>query len=922
MYPSSKASLLVFIVSLFACFLIAPSSIAQKRQASRIATAKIQASDVSEIGELTQHLIAANSVAELQSLIAESRHLVTPSLIEALIKLNAINPGLNKKPGKAEALDRLILGLSQQINHQKGIAVAVSYLGLVHRKADQLELALKYYEHSLPLFHPSTEKFWLARVHRYMGMVYYIQQNYPEAMHHFTEENNLVKTEESYYRALALFNLGTSYEELEQFQKANEIYEKSLNISSAITTPPADVDLPGLIADTLFRAGRSHAANWQFDDAILKYQNAADQYAKIKSLDNAASSRRRVVFTYLSKATQKGDGTTDGEALSAAREVLSKIRAESSGSEDYLTALVESAGKNSSQALKSISPARNKVESSLAGKKTLTAEETARLRNLYRAEGIVNYAAGNLPQARAAFDRAIKIIEEQRARIPVNSESEPVSLGYQYSPYGWITAVLVSQGEVEEALHYAERSKGRFLYNLLGDPTGKDYRLSAQAIVEERQKLVNQYFNLDLQLAREQFSASPDNQKIAALTSELEKTKASLVAMRAKLDSNTEEIAKRWMQESRLTAQDLADLLPNEQTALLQFAMSEEQAFLFAVTKTAGKVNLRVYPLGIRKQQIRDGVEKFRNQIVNLHQADDLDLAAREWHAKLLGKAQEQLKNITSLVIVPDGPLWEMPFQALKTQDNRYLIESQAISYAPSFGILRKMSQPTTRAAAELKLLAFGNPSLSLKKNPQTPGALMDESLKPLLHAEKQVAQISKHYDPRSSKVFIRGSATEDNFKTLAPKYEILHLAAHGLYDDLDPMRSSIVLSQIQKDSKEDGILEARELAKLNLSANLAILSACETGRGQVRDGEGVIGLPYSLLVAGCPTTIVSQWKVGDRSTANLMIALHDKLNQTSPQLSKAEAMRQAALTLIKGSNTDYRHPAYWAGFIVFGKAD
>lgn len=198
----------------------------------------------------------------------------------------------------------------------------------------------------------------------------------------------------------------------------------------------------------------------------------------------------------------------------------------------------------------------------------------------------------------------------------------------------------------------------------------------------------------------------------------------------------------------------------------------------------------------------------------------------------------------------------------------------------------------------------------------------MDDPLTPLPEAEQQISRIRKYYGLQDSKVLIRDLATEDSFKALAPRYGILHLAAHGLYNDRDPMRSSIVLSQTRKSSSEDGFLEARELIRLRLRADLAILSACETGRGQVREGEGIIGLPYALFVAGCPTTIVSQWKVSAQSTADLMVALHTRLNQKPNQVSKAEALQQAAVSLINGPRAEFRHPFFWAGFIVFGKSN
>jgi len=121
--------------------------------------------------------------------------------------------------------------------------------------------------------------------------------------------------------------------------------------------------------------------------------------------------------------------------------------------------------------------------------------------------------------------------------------------------------------------------------------------------------------------------------------------------------------------------------------------------------------------------------------------------------------------------------------------------------------------------------------------------------------------------------------------------------------------------------SEEDGLLEAWEMMNLDLSADLVVLAACETARGRVGAGEGVIGMSWALFVAGCPSTVVSQWKVEALSTTALMVEFHKKFKTryggTRPGISTAEAMKQAALKVMK--SPEYGHPFYWGGFVVIG---
>jgi CHAT domain-containing protein len=171
-------------------------------------------------------------------------------------------------------------------------------------------------------------------------------------------------------------------------------------------------------------------------------------------------------------------------------------------------------------------------------------------------------------------------------------------------------------------------------------------------------------------------------------------------------------------------------------------------------------------------------------------------------------------------------------------------------------------------------------------------------------------------YGPARSRVLIGAQAREAVVKAEAGKYQVLHFATHATLDDRNPLYSRIILSRSEDDKQDDGLLEAWELMKLDLNAELVVLSACETARGRVADGEGMIGMSWALFVAGSPAVVVSQWKVDSARSSELMIEFHRNLLRSPGALTKSEALRQAALKLLHGP---YNHPAYWAGFILIG---
>src|SRR6185369_541978 len=130
---------------------------------------------------------------------------------------------------------------------------------------------------------------------------------------------------------------------------------------------------------------------------------------------------------------------------------------------------------------------------------------------------------------------------------------------------------------------------------------------------------------------------------------------------------------------------------------------------------------------------------------------------------------------------------------------------------------------------------------------------LMDEKLDPLPEAERQVNAIKQIYGAAKTKVYLDAEASEAHAKAEAGSYRILHFATHGILNNSSPMYSQLLLAQSEGNRNEDGLLEAWEIMKLNLNADLVVLSACETARGRVGAGEGMIGLSWAFFVAGSP---------------------------------------------------------------------
>ncbi|MEG4144280.1 CHAT domain-containing tetratricopeptide repeat protein [Microcoleus sp. Pol7_B1] len=259
------------------------------------------------------------------------------------------------------------------------------------------------------------------------------------------------------------------------------------------------------------------------------------------------------------------------------------------------------------------------------------------------------------------------------------------------------------------------------------------------------------------------------------------------------------------------------------------------------------------------------------------------------------------------VIFIPQGSLFQVPFGALQDEGGTYLIEKHTILTAPSIQVLdltrqQKLAQKQPNSG---RALVLGNPTMpSVSPSPGEP----KRQLSPLPGAEAEAIAIA----PLLNTQAITGAqGTKAAIVQKMPQASTIHLATHGLLDDVRGLGSAIALAPSGSD---DGLLTAEEIFDMKLQANLVVLSACNTGEGRIT-GDGVIGLSRALISAGVPSVIVSLWAVPDAPTSELMQAFYQNL-QNNPD--KAQALRQAMLTTMK----THPQPRNWAAFTLIGEAE
>ena len=359
--------------------------------------------------------------------------------------------------------------------------------------------------------------------------------------------------------------------------------------------------------------------------------------------------------------------------------------------------------------------------------------------------------------------------------------------------------------------------------------------------------------------------------------SERSRSRALLDAVRGRARLSSEAVATVGLATLQRT------LAPDER--VLQFHALPARLQVWVVSPTG----IEAKSIAIGREDLGELVETFRNSVVRGRRAAIAN--ADKLGAALI--APLGLKGGERLVIVPHGPLHYLPFQALRV-DGKYLIETHPISVAPSMSIAVQLAQRSPRADAVLT--AFGNPRIEDKYD--LPGA------------EAEVRQLARLF-PRTS-VYTGAAATKTQFREVAARAPMMHVAAHAEADQVDPLYSRILLAN--EDGRQN-FLEAHEILELPLQGNaLVTLSACESGLGRIAQGDEVLGFTRSFLSAGTGSLISSLWPVSDEATEILMGTLYAELARGR---DVQQAMQAGQLAVLKEPRLS--HPFFWAPFNLIG---
>ena len=335
---------------------------------------------------------------------------------------------------------------------------------------------------------------------------------------------------------------------------------------------------------------------------------------------------------------------------------------------------------------------------------------------------------------------------------------------------------------------------------------------------------------------------------------------------------------------------DLDDVLNTlgKDEQLLKYYVTDEHIFIVQLNKTNIYIKPILYNTDIKKQ-----IEGFITQSKQVN-------SAYQKNASSLFKILIPNNLAKNLIIIPDGILNYLPFESLYNKiSNKYIVQEHIIAYdyALPMWLLRKQLKTSFYANTQLAAFApnYGG-DVDLTRN---------ASFKDLKFAKQEAEAISKLFD---GDLYNAKLATKKSFVSQMDKYDVFHLSMHSqLYED-DFNQSFLLFSNNQK-------LYFSELYGMNIPAEMVVLSACNTGNGLLKSGEGIMSMSRALTYAGVKSAVVSLWQVPDKETAEIMLSFYQNLKNGQ---SKAEALANAKSKFIN-NNPMKNHPFYWAGFIING---
>lgn len=813
--------------------------------------------------------------------------------------------------------------LYRQMGNRSGEALSITAIGITHSLERKDETGITLHNEAREMFRRIGDRQSEAITVNAIGQAYYNLNQKPLALEHYKQALKLFRDNRAVdFTPVPVYQIAVLYRETGEEENALAYYEECIKLSRLAKKQRMEAYALNDVAAIYVTQGKREKALGQYHKLLRFYSGIGDRRGQAMALNNLGD-------LYLSWGRDK-------EALSS-----------------YKLAL---------------------PLSQQSGERGI---EIATLYNVARAER----DAGALDKAKSDIESSIDVIENLRTNVasPDFRSSYFSGVRKHYDLYIDLLMQLEerrpNQGFAAAALLASERARARSLIEILAE-AGADVRQGVDpALLKRERELQNLLsaqvrYQLEVSNSKEANSDTEVSRKFDLLKTEYEALQAQV--------RNQNPRNEMLMRPRALTVAEIQTQLRQENTMLLEYTLGDERSYLWAVTPNS----LTGYKLPSRKvledvaldlqrsltaRQLEAGVVDEGYQ-ARVQRADAQAYEkALELSEKLLGPIAKQLGD-KRLLIVAEGALQYIPFDALPIPSENetltselngknssgdqwrfsgrpLLISRHEIISLPSISALAAIRAEANPPTSPGKLVAvFADPVVSISDDRVSANAKRrsdDVAAVPQIRQEVALRDFRRltnrgdftrlvHADEEANAIEAAASGDAWILKGFAAsreqvlgdqtgQYRIVHFATHGIVNTEHPELSGIVLTMTKNDgSPENGFLQLNDIYNLRLSAELTVLSACDTGLGKDIRGEGLMGLTRGFMFAGSRSVVASLWKVDDRATAVLMSHFYEAMLQKG--LPPAAALRWAKEELRK--EPAWQAPFFWAGFVLQGEYD
>ena len=823
------------------------------------------------IGDKTNSLRFAEQALQLRREIGDSTKVIQSLLM--IIPAFARDVSMSAaQEWLSEARQLSQRQLSQQQNERFLYCSAV-----VAELEGEVDSALSQYSTALEMTRKSQNSRLALAILQNIASLESAMGRFTEAMSHYvTAQEIAASTRNRIAQATIYHNLGSLHQRLGDLEQASDYYRRALEIRNQFAMRIQSAETLSNLAELFMTTGDLATAEVYVRQALQIAELAGDNRRLASSLTHLAHLRQL-----------QGDHSGAMSALDSAESIGSESQSVQRRI-DFLCLRAEFSRQNRSitAASKYLAEAKSLLDS------------CSTYSNVQRVEIINAALAADQKQWLSAFHTLAGVIarsEQSRGSIPDPQLRTSFQGRSRFVYEQMVTALyhLRESGQLAGAedslLVYIEKAKSRGLLDALGSNDEIPASPAETKLKKEELRLLRSLEQIEQTLADD-----GDGQSIKRKLASLQELELQLANLRLK-QSLADPGSERSFAPSPMAIRKIQKTLPDARTALMSFLLAPDAGYVVRIDQK----QIAVYKIAGRSE-ITNLVSEFarliQTSIKDESLLDNLSIIAEALGEQLLPDSVLPLGDYDHILVSADGILNVLPFEALR-RDSKYLIEYASVASIPSLFLYSSTNSKTT-AQESRRLLALADP-----RN--------DTQQKQLPFSVREVDWISDIFGKSNCTILTAADATKSELlKLRLSDYDIVHVATHSTINYNNPRRSKIWLSTDTLSTDFENALTLAEISELNLSADLVVLSSCESGGGKLDIGEGIEGFVKAFMQAGARNMLVSLWEVEDFTTATFMKTFYENINK-----GYAEALRSAKLEMIASPRLRHRHPYYWSPF-------